>query len=94
MINHVSKMTDTFEKILYKINGINEATDEKICREEERSAAQDMIEMGPFGYLDSACTSGVGIEEDQKHLVDTGEISTNVPPGRHSQSNQENGVGS
>ena len=43
---------------------------------EENDAAQDIVEMDPLGYLDSACTSGVVTEKDQKHLVDTGEIST------------------
>ena len=32
--------------------------------------------MGPFEYLDSGSTTGVVPEEDQKHLVDTGENST------------------
>ena len=65
VINHVSNMADTFEKLLSKINVISEATDEKICPTEENSAAQDIVEMGPLGYLDSACTSGVVTEEDQ-----------------------------
>ena len=52
------EMADTFEKLPSKINKISEATDEKICRAEENSVAQDITEMGPFGYLDSACKSG------------------------------------
>ena len=50
-------------------------TDRKTCRAEENSAAQDIAEMGPFGYLDSACTPGMVTEEYQKCLIDTGEIS-------------------
>ena len=75
MINHVSDMANTFEKITNKINAISEATDEKICRAEKNSAAQDIVDMGPFEYLDSACMLGVVTEEDQKYLIDTGEIS-------------------
>ena len=76
VIQHVSEIEDTVEKLLGEINEICQATEEKICRAEENDAAQDIVEMGPFGYLDSACTSGVGTEKDQKHLVDTGEILT------------------
>ena len=69
-------MTDMFERILNTINEISEATEEKICRAEENSAAQDIVKMGPFWYLDSACKSGVVTKEDQKYLIDKGEIST------------------
>ena len=72
VINHVLEMADTFEKLLSEINEISEATDRKICKAEKNSAAQDIEEIGPFGYLDSACTLGVVTEEDQKYLVDTG----------------------
>ena len=71
VINHVLEMANKFEKLLSEINEISEATDKKICRAEENSAAQDIAEMGPFGYLDSACTSGVVTEEDQMYLVNT-----------------------
>ena len=54
----MSDISDTFKKLLSEINEISEATDEKICRAEENSVAQDITEMGPFGYLDSACKSG------------------------------------
>ena len=51
-------MTDTIEKLLNEINEIDEASVEKVFQVEEESAAQDMIKMGPFGYLSSACTLG------------------------------------
>ena len=47
-------MMDMLEKLLNEINEIDYASDEKICGAEEESAAQDMIEIGPFGYLSSA----------------------------------------
>ena len=65
VIQHVSEIENKFEKLLGEINEISQATDEKICRAEENDAAQDIVEMGPFGYLDSACTSGVVTEKDQ-----------------------------
>ena len=71
VINHVSEMSNMFEKLFSEINKIGEATDEKICRAEENSAAPDIAEIGPFGYLDSACTLGVETEEDKKYLVNT-----------------------
>ena len=74
VINKVSEMSDMFEKLLSKINRISDATDEKTFRAEENSAAQDISEIGPFGYLGSACTSGVATEEVQKYFVDTGKI--------------------
>jgi hypothetical protein len=76
VIHHVAEIEDKFEKLLSEINELCQATEEKIWKAEENDAAQDIVEMGPFGYLDSACTSGVVTEEDQKYLVDTGEIST------------------
>ena len=76
VINNVSDTMDTFENILNEINKISEATVKKICRAEENCAAQDIIEVGAFGYLDSACTAGVVTESDQEYLRDTGEIST------------------
>ena len=68
-------MADTFEKLFSEINEISEATDE-MWRAEENSAAQGIEEIGPVGYLDSACTLGVVAKKDQKYVVDTGEIST------------------
>ena len=67
VINHVSNMAEIFEKLFSKINVIREATDEKIWRAEETSVAHDIVEMGPFGHLDSACMLGVVTEEDKKN---------------------------
>ena len=69
-------MADTFKELISKINVISKAADKKICQAEETSAAQDIVEMGSFRYLDSACIYGVVTEEDQKHLIDTGETLT------------------
>ena len=69
-------MTDTFEKLLREINEVSKAADKKIYRAKESSAAQDIVEMGPFRNLDSAYAFGVLTEEDQKYFVDTGEILT------------------
>ena len=63
VIQQVSEIENKFEKLIREINKISQATDEKICRAEENDEAQDIIEMGPFGYLDSACTSGVATEK-------------------------------
>ena len=57
------EIENKFEKLLGEINELSQATDEKICRAEEDDAAQNIVEMGPFGYLDSACTSGVATEK-------------------------------
>ena len=64
IIHHVSEIEDTFEKLVSKINDLCQATEEKICRAKESDAAHDIVEMGPFGYPDPACTSGVVTEED------------------------------
>ena len=66
-------MADTFKELISKINVISKAADKKICQAEENTVAQDIVGMGPFGYIDSACTSKLVTEEDQKCLIDTGE---------------------